>query len=157
LYSSILYNAHFRFDEQIMGDHGTLIITLGKGMYYREHVAKVTTGSTKENWWAGATVTEAAIEKGIPIFPENGGNGDQGFLDRELRYAKRWLASMGIYEYQEPHEPWWSELHNFMASIRDGKPIAAPLEVGVADAQGVIYANRSIETGQKVVWPKKGA
>jgi hypothetical protein len=25
----------------------------------------------------------------------------------------------------------------------------------VADAQGVIYGNRAIETGQKVFWPKK--
>ena len=36
VWSSILYNAHLDFNEQIMGDQGTLIITLGKGMYYRE-------------------------------------------------------------------------------------------------------------------------
>jgi len=157
LYSSILYNAHFQFNEQIMGDQGTLIITTGNGMYYHEAVHKATTGAAKENWWAGATVTQEAEQKGIPLFPEETGNAQGGFMERELLYARRWLASMGIYEYEEPHEPRWSELHNLMLSIRDGKPVVVPLEIGMADALGVIYGNRSIETGQKVVWPKKEA
>ncbi len=156
LYSSILYNQHFDFDEQIMGDGGTLIITIGKGMYFREHAAKVTQAGTKENWWAGATVTKQAKEEGIPIFPEHG-NGEGAFLEREVRYARRWLASMGIFNYEEQHDPWWSEQTNFFASIRDGKPVAAPLEMGVADALAVIYANRAVETGQKVLWPTKPA
>lgn len=155
LYSSILYNAHFEFNEQIMGDQGTLIVTVGDGMYYHEAVHKVTTGPAKENWWAGATVTREAEQKGIPIFPEEAGGAPGGFLDREILQAKRWLASMGIYEYEEPHEPRWSEMRNFMLSIRDGKPVVVPLEIGVADALGVIYGNRSIETGQKVLWPQK--
>ena len=112
--ASILYNAHLEFNEQIMGDQGTLIITLGKGMYYREQVAKVSAGTGKENWWAGATVTNQAAQEGIPIFPEQGAMSQLGFMDREMRYAKHWLASMGIYNYEEPHDPWWSELHNFL-------------------------------------------
>lgn len=157
LYSSITYNAHLGCNEQILGDQGTLIITLGKGMYYHEAVHKVTTGPAKENWWAGATVTQQAEQKGIPIFPEQI-SGQEGFMDRELTYAKRWLASMGIYEYEEPHNPYWSELSNYMASIRDGKPIICPLETGMGDARGVIYGNRSIEIGgQRVYWPKKEA
>ncbi len=157
IFSSILYNAHFGFDEQIMGDHGTLIITIGKGMYYREAAAKVTNGKAAENWWAGATVTEQAEQKGFPLFPDEAQPGNQGFLDRELLYARRWLASMGIYEYEEPHEPYWMELSNFMASIRDGKPIACPLDVGMADARAVLYGNRAIDTGNAVYWPKKEA
>ncbi len=157
LYSSILFNAHFGFDEQIMGDHGTLIITVGKGMYYREAVAKVSAGPAKEDWWAGATVAQKAVQKGIPIFPEVAPQGEQGFLDREVFHARRWLASMGIYEYEEAHEPRWSELSNFMASIRDGKPIACPLEIGMADARAVIYGNRAIDTGTRISWPKKEA
>jgi hypothetical protein len=46
-------------------------------------------------------------------------------------------------------------MSNFLASIREGKPVVAPLQIGVADAQGVIYGNRAVETGQKVFWPKK--
>jgi predicted dehydrogenase len=156
LYSSILCNAHYDFNEQIMGDHGTLEITIGKGMYYREKVAKVSMGSAKENWWAGATVTTRAAQEGVPIFPDEGSE-DGGFVDREFRYARHWLASIGIHDYEEPHDPNWSELNNFFASIRDGKPVAAPLEVGVADAMAVIYANQAIDTGQKVLWSNKQA
>ena len=156
LFSSILYNAHFRFDEQIMGDRGTLIITIGKGMYFREAVAKATNGKAKEDWWAGATVTQQAEQKGIPLFPEEAQR-NQGFLDREMLYAKRWLASMGIYEYEEPHDPYWMELSDFLASIRDGKPVTCPLETGMADARCVLYGNRAVDTGTTVYWPKKEA
>lgn len=156
VFSSILFNAHYDFSEQIMGDQGTLEITIGRGLYFREKVAKTSTGATKEDWWAGATVSEQAAQKGIPIFPETG-NGEGSFMDREVRYAKRWLASLGIYNYGEPHDPWRNEMSNFLASIREGKPVFAPLEVGAADALAVIYANRAIETGQKVFWPKKQA
>ena len=155
VWSSILCNAHLDFDEQILGDQGSLIITVGKGMYFREQVAKVAPANGKENWWAGATVANASAQQGIPIFPERGTTGEIGFVDREVRYAKHWLASMGIYSYEEPRDPWWSELQNFLLSVRDGKPIIAPFEIGMSDAQGVIYGNRSVETGQRVYWPGK--
>jgi len=149
----LLWNAHEKFHEHVIGDQGTLEITLGKGMFYREAVAKVSTPGAKENWWAGATVSNQAAQAGIPIFPEHGAMGELGLVDREMRFAKRWLASMGIYEYEEPHDPWWSELHNFMVSVRDNKPVIVPYDIGLADAQAVIYGNRAIETGEKVFWP----
>ncbi len=156
VWSSILCNAHLDFSEQIMGDRGTLIISaLQKCMYYREDVPKVTTGNSKENWWAGATVTNAAPQEGIAVFPDPVAASQQGFMDREVTYAKHWLASMGIYNYEEPHDPYWSELRNFLLSVRDAKPVIAPFELGMLDAQGVIYGNRSIETGQRVYWPGK--
>jgi len=153
VWTSTLCNAHGKFEEHILGDQGTLVITLGKGMYYREPVAKVSAPGAKENWWAGATVSNQAAQDGIPIFPEQGALSQLGFMDREMRYAKHWLASMGIYNYEEPHDPWWSELQNFMLSVSEGKPIIVPFPIGVADAQGVIYGNRSVETGQKIYWP----
>ena len=48
---------------------GSLIITLGKGMYYRETVAKVSPGNGKENWWAGATVANAGRAGGHSHLP----------------------------------------------------------------------------------------
>jgi hypothetical protein len=46
---------------------------------------------------------------------------------------------------------------NFFASIRQGKPIVAPLEVGVADAMAVIHANRAIDMAKGLPSPKKSA
>jgi len=151
--TALLFNAHFGFEEQIIGDQGTIVITIGKGMYFHEKAPKVSTGFLKENFQAGATVIAADTLKGVPIFPERISASDP-FLDREVKYARRWLDSMGIYEYEEPHDPWYSEMANFFASVREGKPVAAPLDLGIAAARGVINANRAIDTGQKVLWPK---
>jgi predicted dehydrogenase len=127
MWSGVLFNEHFQVQEEIMGDQGTLVTTIGKGLYYREPVARVSKGGgPKESWWAGATMSQAAVQEGIPIFPEDQKSGETPFLDRELLYARRWLASMGIYKYEEPHSPWWSEMSNFFASIREGKPVIAP-------------------------------
>lgn len=154
-YSSITFNAHYDYSEQIMGDRGTIEITLGKGLYYTEKVAKVTTGAAKENWWAGATITEQAKQIGIPIFPERV-PANEDFMDQEMRYAKHWLATHGMYK-PEVHDAYLEELNNYIASVRDGKPVACGLDVGAADALAVIYANRAIDTGQKVQWPSKQA
>jgi predicted dehydrogenase len=152
--SALLFNGHYGFEEQILGDQGTLIISKGKGLYFREKLPKVSSGASKEKWNVGATVIAATSEKGVPIFPERITD-TEPFLDREVKYAKRWLASMGIYEYEEPHDPWYSEMANFFVSIREGKPVSAPLELGISVAQGVIYANRAIDTGLRVFWPKR--
>jgi predicted dehydrogenase len=156
-YSSILCNAHYGFEEQIMGDQGTLETTLGKVIYYRETVPHVSPGPAKENWLAGATVLKEAGQKGIVLFPKGGVEGAETSKDKqEAEYVRRWLATQGI-EFEEPRDPKWSELSNFFASIREGKPIVCPLDVGMADAKAVLYSNRAIDTGQKVFWPKTGA
>lgn len=153
-FRSMLFNGHNGIGITIMGVEGTLDLTDEKGMYFREPAAKISAGASKENWWAGATVVEEAAQMGFPIFPERAESGG-GFLDRELRYAKRWLASLGIYDYEEPYDPYWGELVRFFASIRDGEPVVVGLEAGISNALAVIYANRAIDTGQKVFWPKK--
>jgi predicted dehydrogenase len=155
VFTGISSNAHYNFSEQIMGDRGTIEITIGKGVYFRETVAKVTTGASKENWWAGATVSKEATQEGSPIFPDAQRLDQLGFIDREVFHARRWLATLGMYDYTEPHDPVWQEMYNYLASIREGKPIAAPFQLGADDAYAVIYANRAIDTGQKVLWPKK--
>jgi predicted dehydrogenase len=153
MWSSILCNAHYDFNEQIMGDRGTIEITLGKGLYYTESVPKVTQGASKENWWAGATVTELSKQEGVPIFPGKVPS-NEGFFAKEQRFAREWLIRHGYMEIPET-DAWYEELTNYIGSVRDGKPIACPIEIGVADAHAVIYGNRAIDTGQKVFWPKK--
>jgi predicted dehydrogenase len=153
MWSSILSNAHYDFNEQIMGDRGTIEITLGKGLYFREAVAKVSPAGAKEDWWAGATVTDLAKQQGVPIFAETA-PASEGFVAREKRYARDWMVEHGITEYKAPNDAWYEELVNYVASVRDGRPVICGLEHGVSDARGVIYGNRAIDTGQKVLWPK---
>lgn len=155
LWSSILCNAHYDFNEQIMGDRGTIEITLGKGLFYTEHVPKVSQADAKENWWAGATVTELAEQRGLPIFPEPIPP-NEGFFAREQRFAREWVVRHG-YQTIPANDAWYEELTNFIASVRDGKPVACGLEHGIADARGVIYGNHAIDTGRKVSWPKSTA
>lgn len=152
--SALLFNGHFGSEEQILGDQGTLIIRVGSGLYFREKLPAASSGASKEKWRAGATVIAATPEQGIPIFPERISDTDT-FMDREVKYAKRWLASMGIYDYEEPHDPWYTEMTNFLASIREGKPVFSSLDVGLSAARAAIYADRAVYTGQKVLWPKE--
>jgi len=66
----------------------------------------------------------------VLIFPEKEAK-DSGFVDRESRYAKRWLASMGIYQPEEPYDPYWGELVSFFASIRENKAPVVALEIAL--------------------------
>lgn len=154
-YSSVLFNAHYDYSEQIMGDRGTIEITLGKGLYYSEKVAQVTASSGQEEWWAGATVTKQAKEVGVPIFPEKV-EGNDVLMDQEVRDAKQWFDTHGTYKAQA-NDAYLEELTNYIASVRDGMPVACGIDLGAADARAVIYANRAIDTGQRVFWPKKQA
>jgi predicted dehydrogenase len=131
VFSAILSSSHGYEYEEISGDQGTFVISLeSKGLYLREPAAKVSTAKVKEDWWAGATVTRLATEKGVQIYPEDEANS------------------------QDPSK---RHIEDFFAGIRHGKPVAAPLGVGVTDALTVIYANRAIDSGQRVHWPKKEA
>ena len=162
IYSSITTNGYLsggggRPSEEIMGDAGTLILEMdgasGKGMYFREPKAKVTQGSSKEQWWAGATVSTAAAGEGVPIFPEQPAT-DQSFVQRELSFAKRWLARKGWYDVEEPRDPVFNELEHFLLCVRDGLKPVADVNVGASDAECVIYANRAMQDERRVYWPK---
>lgn len=164
-YSAISTNAHMPFGglqgirevgEVIMGDGGTIEISLGKGMWYREANAPKygQAGTAKENWTAGATVTEAALSKGIPIIPSREVDMQEGdsFITREVRFAKRWLYSKGVLVPEELHDPVYTELKSFLECVRDGGKPKANLEVGLNDSIGVILSNYAMDQERKVYW-----
>lgn len=156
IYSSITTNAHYGFTEQIMGDQGTLELGLdgpsGKGIYWREPSAKVSTAGAKEQWWAGATITADAQQKGVPVFPDEI-TASQSFVQREVGFAKRWLAKKGWFEVAEPRDPVFVELEHFLLCVRDGLKPIADVHVGATDAECVIYSNRAMEEDRRVYWP----
>jgi|SRR5579884_498787 len=162
-YSAITTNAHMPFvglqgihevGEIIMGDAGTIEISLGKGMWYREPDAPKygRAGTAKENWTAGATVTEAAEGKGFPIIPGQDVDMKQGdsFISREVKYAKRWLYTKGVLVPEEIRDPVAVELEDFLLCVRDGKKPKADLTVGLNDSIGVILSNIAMREERKV-------
>ncbi len=155
IYHSMLNNVHYQFCERILGDQGTMELTLmgpsGTGTFWFEPKAKVSAAGAKEQWWAGATVVADAQQKGLPLFPDHSPS-DQSFLQREMSYAKRWLAHKGWYDLTEPQDPVGVQLEHFLHCVRDGRKPLADVNVGAADSLGVIYSNRAMDENRRVTW-----
>ncbi len=147
------------FGEIIMGTEGSVEITVGDdkhpalAVWFREpaqpHVTKAGTGEKK--WQAGATMVAAGAQKGFPIMmyrDEVGAN--DGFVDRELKFGRRWLYTKGIATPEEPRNPVDVELESFFQNCRDGQRPKADLEVGLADSTGVILANLAMDQERRV-------
>ncbi|MFN8006226.1 MAG: Gfo/Idh/MocA family oxidoreductase [Terriglobia bacterium] len=167
VFTSICNNAHLDFSEVIMGDEGTIEITLGnnsaRATYYRENKPKdaptnktVALDSKEQNWWAGATAKNREAKKGFPIFPEFPQK-NVGFVDKEIDYARKWLIDMGVLEMTHEPDALTVEEESFFNCVREGKQPLAGVQIGAADSRAVIYANQAMESGQKVFWPKSPA
>ena len=159
VFTSLLNNQHYEFSEHILGDGGTMELTLmgpsGTGTFWVEPKAKATAaaGKTKEQWWAGATVSASAAQTGFPIFPDEITDSTP-FLDRERGFARRWMAQHGWYEVTEPKNPVGTQFEHFFMCIREGKQPLSDITVGAADAETVIYANQAMDEDRRVFWPK---
>ena len=164
VFTSICNNAHLDFSEVIMGDEGSIEITLGnnsaRATFFRENKPKdaptnknVALDTKEQNWWAGATAKNREAKKGFPIFPYFPPK-NMGFVDKEVDYAKKWLIDMGVLEMERERDALTVEEEGFFACIREGRKPLADVYIGAADSRAVIYANRAMETGQKVFWPK---
>ncbi|MEW5980052.1 MAG: Gfo/Idh/MocA family oxidoreductase [Acidobacteriota bacterium] len=163
VFTSICNNAFLDFSEVIMGDEGTIEITLGANSatatFYPERkapdapTAKVKKADSKEqNWWAGATLSNRGKKKGVPILPE-APKQNPGFIEKEIEFARKWLLDMGVIEREKERNAIAAEHDGFFTSIREGKKPAANLDVAAADSRAVIYANQAMQLNQKVFWP----
>jgi predicted dehydrogenase len=161
LYSSITTNGSLdllrserrEFGEVIMGTDGAVHITLGgddfpaTAIWFPEPPKpQVTAGAKKENVKAGATIATGAAQKGLPIFlsKDQVNKQSDSFIDREMKFARRWLAVKGIMMPEEDRNPVDTELDSFFNDVRTMGHPRADLEVGLADASGVIIANRAM-------------
>jgi predicted dehydrogenase len=166
-YSSISTNAHLpygglkgkaEFGEVIKGTEGTIEITLGKAMWFREPVVAAKTeeaGKAKENWVAGATVSNVKPGDGFPLLlPDDEITENDSFLQRELKYARRWLYSKGVMVPEEEVDPEYAELKSFLECVRDKKPenVKANIEVGLLDSLGVMLSNKAMDEGRRVYY-----
>ena len=169
VYSSITTNAHLpflgatrpEFGECIMGTEACVEITVGDGeatmptaLWYRE-AKKPTFSDGKEKKetakTAGSTFALGAVARGLPLLVDKDQvTGKESFLDREMKFARRWLYSKGIMVSDEDRNPVETELESFFNDCRTlGKP-KANLEVGLADSIAVMLSNKAMDEDRRV-------
>uniref|UniRef100_Q02CM8 Oxidoreductase domain protein n=1 Tax=Solibacter usitatus (strain Ellin6076) TaxID=234267 RepID=Q02CM8_SOLUE len=148
--------------EIIMGTDGTVEITVGAdgtppiAWWYREppKAAAETSkaGEKKKAFVAGATmVASGGPATPIPIMTGDlDFTGKESFLDKEVKFAKRWLTTKGVILQEEQRNPVDTELESFFQNCRDGKKPKADLEVGLADSVAVMLSNQAMDEGRKV-------
>lgn len=170
-YSSISTNQHLplfnaqrpEMGEIIMGTDGTIHITVGEDVHhaiawwYREPprvttVTKADEAKKKEVFVAGATMVASGGAGGpIPIMTSDlEFTGKESFIDREVKFARRWLTAKGVMIQEEQANPVDTELDSFFNNCRDGKRPLADLEIGLADSVAVILSNLAMDEGRKV-------
>src|SRR5207244_595986 len=76
--------------------------------------------------------------------------GKEGFIDKEVKFARRWLTAKGIIMQEEQKNPVDVELESFFRNCKDGQKPKADVEVGLADSVAVILSNMAMDEGRKV-------
>jgi len=148
--------------EIIMGTDGTVEITVGDDVHpaiawwYREPPRTTTVAKAEEKekkaFVAGATmVASGGVNGPIPIMTSDlEFTGNENFLNREMKFARRWLTSKGVIMQEEQRNPVDVELESFFQNCRDGQRPRADLEAGLADSVAVILSNIAMDEGRKV-------
>jgi predicted dehydrogenase len=153
----LLNGTRSEMGELIMGTEGSVHITVGDdthpaiAMWFPEPAKAKLSGEKKETVKAGATMVSAAGGKSLPILlPKDQITGSEGFLDRELKFARRWLYTKGVMVPEDDKNPVDSELEGFLENIRDGKRPRADVDVGLHDSIAVMLANMCVDQERKV-------
>ena len=169
VYSAIGTNQHLslfggsrtEFGEVIMGTEGTIEITVGTddepatGLWFTEpKKAEVTSAKGKKEPPAVAGATLASTGAGSRALPiilaKDQITENDSFLQKEMKFARRWLAAKGVMALEEDKNPVNSEIEGYFESVRTGVRPKADLEVGLADSAAVILSNLAMDEGRRV-------
>ncbi|MCC6389226.1 MAG: Gfo/Idh/MocA family oxidoreductase [Bryobacterales bacterium] len=168
MYSAISTNNHLsmfqgertEFGERIMGTQGTIEITVGTdnepaiGLWYYEPGPKVEAAAKKKEGPAPASASLLSTGKGgrpLPILLAKDQIGaNDGFVSKEMKFARRWLYSKGVMMPEETKNPVDVQLEEFLDCVRTGKRPKADIEVGLADSTAVILSNIAMDEGRRV-------
>jgi len=143
-----------------MGTDGSIEITVGTdneaalALWFREppkpKVSKA--GEKKESVVAGATLASTgAGQKALPVLLDKDVvTGNESFLEREMKFARRWLYSKGVMIPEEDRNPVDVELQSFLEACRTLQRPKADLEVGLADSTAVMLSNLSMDESRRV-------
>lgn len=158
---SALFNAsRSEMGEIIMGTEGTVHLTVGEDIHhavawwYREPPKETQVekdAKKKETAIAGATMVAGGASRPIPLlFDDLNITKNDSFLEREVKFARRWLYSKGVMVQEEDTNPVDTELSSFFQNCRDGKRPRADLEVGMADSIAVMLSNKAMDENRRV-------
>jgi predicted dehydrogenase len=168
MYSTISTNKHLtlfngqrnEFGEVIMGTEGTIEITVGTddepavGLWFYEPGPKLSAADLKKQVAAVAGATMASTGRGsraLPIlFEKDTLSGKESFIEKEMKFARRWLYAKGVMVPEEDRNPCTVQLDHFLECCRTGKKPLADLEIGLADSSMVILSNLALDEGRRV-------
>ncbi len=155
----LLNGTRTEMGELIMGTEGAVHITVGDdknpatAMWFPEPPKPQTTktdGKEKEHK-AGATMVSVAAGKSLPILLSKDQIAENdGFLDKEMKFARRWLYSKGVMSPEEDRNPVDNELEGFLQCCKDGKKPIADVEVGLHDSIAVMFSNMCADQERRV-------
>jgi predicted dehydrogenase len=146
--------------EMICGTQGTVHITIGSGkmdpdpplaIWYREPNPPKVSDGKPESFKAGATFALASGSRALPIVL--GGDevtGKESFIEKELKFARRWLYSKNIMVPMEAKNPVTTSLDSFFNDCRTGGTPKASYEVGLHDSTSVILSNLAMDEERRV-------
>jgi predicted dehydrogenase len=148
-----------QFGEMIMGTEGTIHITVGTddepslGVWFREPAKKnPAPGATKAAVASASLASTGKGAKALPILLSKDEITDQdSFLDKELKYARRWLYSKGVMVPEEEKNPVDQQLIEFWDCVRSGAKPKANLEIGLSDSAAVILSNLAMKEERRVM------
>ena len=96
-------------------------------------------------------MVSVAAGKSLPILlSKDEIKGNEGFLDKEMKFARRWLYTKGVMVPEEDKNPVDNELEGFLESCRTGKRPLADVEVGLHDSIAVMFSNMCADQERRV-------
>jgi predicted dehydrogenase len=155
----LLNGTRTEMGELIMGTEGSVHITVGDdthpatAMWFPEPPKPQTTKAVEKEkeHKAGATMVSVAAGKSLPItLPKDEISGNESFLDREMKFARRWLYTKGVMSPEDDKNPVDRELEGFLESCRTGKRPFADVEVGLHDSIAVMFSNMCADQERRV-------
>lgn len=167
--SSISSNAHLPLfgstrreaGEMLMGTEGTLEITLGNdqqptfGLWFYEpapvRISKAADAKEIARVAGASVASTGRSSKGLPILlARDQYSGEESFLEREVKFARRWLYSKGVTAPREDQNAADAQLAGFLECCKTGKRPRAHAEAGLENATSVILANLAVDEERPV-------
>ncbi len=147
--------------EVILGTEGTIEITRGVDgkpplglWYYEPGATEAGRAPESEELAKAAGATMGSAREGFRPMPilldADQFTGEENFLQRELKWARRWLYSKGVLVPSEDRGPVEMELDGFFDCCRSGDVPKADAEDGLNNAAAVILANLAMEQHREV-------